>query len=757
MKKKLVSILLSLSMCASYGMPLTAAAADEAPAEDVKVVETVAPNAERDLITSSPSAFKLTTSGSNITMEYGDKLVLDTYSRCGVAGTWADANGTKVDSGKASITNGPTLELAKSTDTKFLTVNGNTIKAENITKNAVPLILTLKATGVAGQGSKEETAEIKLNVTVTPKDLSKVTIDSNGGNNTISAKYDKTTDGKTYNTLDDFANKYKGAKGFTTELTFPDGNKVSLSKKDFKSVSAFVDTTNATKKVESGKTLYYIVNNTAGTGAGQVTGGSIVTTAGIKVEGKGNYKGTFKITGQAVSLQPQRVNVGTISGATVTYGSIWSLLDGMTTDDYAKPEGEASAIAKQYKFTFKSAAKSKPIKIDAKNGEVSVKDVSDKEAEREVVVTIQNKKNKLCTSDVKFKVTPLDISGSAFDVNFEKVIGKADKPKTYKNFVDFEKKFLGNKPDTDPKGNGLVFTYTPDGSSKATKLKSNKDFVVSMKVNGVKSNAAKSGNLEPTAYLNANNEVVTTATIVIKGKGKFTGVITEDALVVPMEIQTVTCAGAAWNEKATVTFASINEVNIFDNISIDNELDKNGKPVAINDRTDKEEIIKQLKVKAEKDSGLKVDKNGYVTVKNVPSSKKGKITVSSKKNNKSVDALYTVEFDVCPATVTDANIRIDVSKVDGKTFTDLAAAKKQVEKVPVVATIGSKDKKLKGSDKDYDRITVTQVNADPNVGAVGSALSGTQTGPALMFTVSATMKGNYQGTVTNEVNCTAKK
>jgi hypothetical protein len=740
MKKKLVSILLSLSMCATYATPLMTVAADKAPAEDVTVVESVSPNAELTPTTTSPNAFKLTTSGSNITMEYGDELVVSNYSYFAVGGNWANGSGA-VDSDKATEAT-PTLTLAKSNDVKFLTVNGNKITAENITKGTVPVIVHLDATGDPAEGSKKESAELKLNITVTPKDLSKAS--------EIKAAYSKETEGKTYNSLDDFVKKYKGAKGFTAEVTMGNGQKKTLAKADMAKISAFVDTNEAEPQKLGTTTVHYY---TAKNGLANITGGAIVTTAGIKVEGKGNFKGSFTITGQPVSLQPQRLNandVGTISGTTVTFGSITveNLIKGLTVDDYKALGDDVTAINKLYKFT-PSKDSNRRIKVDMKKGMVTVKAVPEKESDRFAEITITNKKNKLCVGKVKFDLAPQNISDSAFTVDLEKVIGKADKPKTYKNFVDFKNKFDGKGAKS--KASGLAFNYLDsDNMTKPIRLKVNKDFEAFLTIDGTISGAPKKGNLEPTAYLKGA-DVATCATIVIKGIGNYTGVHTESAVCVPMEIQTITAAGVAYDGTATVTYSSLSVVNIYDCISIDNAM-KNNNPVKLSDMTEKDELIKAIKVKPEKDSGLKLDKEGNIIVKKVPASGKGKIIVSSKKNNKSVDAYHEFEFNIMPIDATEAGVKINTDSVEGKTFNNAAAAKKAIEKVPVVVSDSGKDKKLKfGTDKDYSSFTVKQVEPDNH------STESTATGPALCYEVSAKLANNYSGNVTTYVNCTAKK
>jgi hypothetical protein len=754
MKKKLVSILLSLTMCASYATPFTTVAANEVPDEDITVVETVAPNAELEPVTTSKDAFKIATSGTSIKLEYGDELEVKNQNYWKLASCSWMATESTFKSGIDYDVAAPTLTLAKANDSKYLTINGNKITAENITKATVPVILHVTATDAVNH--ETESSEIKLNVTVSPKDLSKVDTSK------IEAAYDKAAEGKTYNTLDEFAKKYKGAKGFTAKVTLDSGDK-TLAKSDISKISAFVDTDTAEPQKEGTSQVHYYT--VKGDTSSVDHKAAVVTVAGIKVEGKGNYKGSFTITNQAVSLQPQRLNipdVGTISGTTVTYGSIsaGNLTIGLSVDEGDALGEDANAINKLYKFTAANKDTNQMIKIDAKNGMVTVKKVPE-ENKRVATIIITNKKNKLCVGKVQFNVAPQTISDDAFETNFDKVIGTEDKPKTYKNFLDFESKFIG-KDNKKPKASGMTFTYTDEENGlKPVKLKANRDFKVTYKVNAGsgtdtgKSNAAKKEKLEPTAYFTSDGSVATSAMIVIEGMGNYCGVHTEAAVEIPMEIQTISAAGAAFTDsakKVTVTYGGIETVNIFDNISINNAI-KDNKPVALSEDSslDKDAVIKLLKVKPDKESGLKVDKEGNVTVKKVGGN--GKIYVSSKKNNKSVDAYQEVLFRVDPITSTDAQVRFNTDGIEGKEFNNATAAKKAAEKVSLTSTIFGKDTKLRfGTDKDYKTFTIKQVKAtndDSNPESV--------TGPSLCYKITAELANNYQGTVSTYVNCTAKK
>jgi hypothetical protein len=351
------------------------------------------------------------------------------------------------------------------------------------------------------------------------------------------------------------------------------------------------------------------------------------------------------------------------------------------------------------------------------------------------------------------------------------VIGTENKKKTYKNLVDFTTKFMGKdiKLDDDGKlaqfdieknkvkATGLKLIYTDKNkNNRKTKLKVNKDYSVILQMGGLGSTVSKSGalkkdKLDPTAFFTNNNEVVTMATITVVGRNNYCGVITKANVVIPMEIQTVTAAGQAYkNGLATVTYGGVNETNVYDNFSIDNLLmDENSKkvPQKLSASQDKDAIAKLLKIKA--DGNLKVDKEGYIIVKKVPQDQKGKITISAKRNNKSVDASYDLEFKIEKATITSANIRFDTNKVEGKAFKDKEAAKKAAEKITIFANVNGKDIKLKaGSNKDFSSIVADQERV----------LDGsTMTGPSLKFNLSANLVGNYTGTLKDTVNCTAKK
>jgi hypothetical protein len=523
MKKKLVSILLSLSMCAAYALPLTSVAANNDVAEDVVVEETAAPAAkeqEKTVETVSSSIFEISTAeptGSSIKMEYGDtfEVTKDNLFQIKTNNTDYKPGGTQATAYNNTL---PSVELALSTDSKYLELQGNkiTVKALSGNRGAVPVIVTLGFE----KGGVNYYSQLKYNVSIDQKDLSKVDPED------IVASYTAAKDNnKIYKNLDVFKSKYKGASGFEASIC----GKALVKKNDIKKIEA------APEGEKSGDYYLSPYQNT-------VTGGAVSTTASITVTGKGNYKNSFTITGQGVNLQPQRLNAGTISGATVTFGSIVNILDGFTTDDFKEIVG---SDGKEKETFFKYTTKSKNIKIVAKKGTVSVKKVVGKETDDVAKITVSSKKNPKCKIDVDFKLAPMDIStGSAFGRNMfdtTGVYGK-NKNKVYKNFVEFDSKFMGKNK----KGTGLALKYpNPADTNKKITLKVNKDYKVTFTPNGTKSNKEASGKLQPTAYyteIGGKTYVATTGTLVVEGTGNYSGVITDDAFVVPLQYQSITAS-----------------------------------------------------------------------------------------------------------------------------------------------------------------------------------------------------------------------
>jgi hypothetical protein len=722
MKKKLVSILLSLSMCASFGTPLTSVAADEVSGEDITVVETVAPNAkvtEANAVSTSPSAFNLVESGSGVTVEYGDTLTVNPLSCYKYEGSWAKDNGKEFVDTTNIKADDLTLTLAKSTDKDYVDVGTNTIKVKKLTKNnaKVPIIVSVKATDKRNSGSVTETAQFKLQVTLAPKNLS----DLEPGE--LDGSYSNPT--KFYKSLTDFENKFKktASKGLTVKI-----NGTQLAAKDIDTVTAKGDGT----KVGSDK--FYTKEST-------VTGGAVSTTASISVKGKGNYTGTCTISEQAVSIYPQRLNVGTISGAIVTFGSIESLLDGLTKDDYTELDGSTDKDkAKNYKFT--TTAKSY-IKIDSKEGKVSVKKIDDTtESNNTVTVVVTNKKNPDCTANLTFKIVPKDISTNA-GINFDTVgiYGKTAN-KTYKNFVEFLKKFNG-KDVTKPKGTGIKVTYPkPTDTSKKITMKVNKDYKITFKPNGTISGKTAEDKFEPTAYytnIGGKTYVATTGTLVVEGIGNYQGVITDDAFEVPLVEQCITASSLDAKTGCSVTFRG-EKKNIYDYIAVDLSNDS-----VKSKNLDSASLKKLFKVTTTKKE-LTVDKDGNITVKSVPTSKESTIGISLKRNSKSVDGLYKLKVKINPAVATDKSLAIVFDKANFQnkaSYKSVSDAEAAAKKIKVKTTIDGKSKTLKAG-TDYEQVTVKKIS------------SGT-TGSAFEFELSANFKGNYTGTITDSAVCKIPK
>lgn len=704
MKKKLVSILLSLSMCAAYAMPLTTVAAEE-PAEAQAVVETVAPDAKAWSPTAtSPNAFKITkVSPSSIDVYYGQEIDLETEKiiQCVFAGS---ETGSAISNANTNLT----FSIPNSKDSKFLSLSGTKVKGLALTKNPVTVCVTAKT------NDGKYSAEGQLSINVKAMDLSKL----EDINCYPVVQYKKSADNKKYKNLDEFIKKYKGAKGLTVKIIKNVGlNEIAevatLSKKDISKVE--VRAVSGSSKPTGCE--YYTDNGNAD--------GDAVANVQISVEGKKNYTGKtgYDCTydgdrtsdaepygtnyGANVNLEPQKISAGTISGQSVTYGSIASVIDGAEYDDGAT----TAAITAENVKNFKFSTKSKNIKVNAK-GEVTVKKIGATDAENEVEVTISNKKNKKAEGKVKFNIIPMTISGAS-NVDVSKALKK-----TYKSLADFEKKFVGADK-TKAKASGLVFKQKVN--SKDVKLKAGgKDFNVTVTGMGIKGDGD--------AYFTDSNKtaISTGCQLILEGKGNFAGAITCDPMTVKLEIQTVAVSGGS-TSGPSVTFGDTDK-NILDWIYVDKS------DTALKNASNKTDLLKGLKITAEK--SLKIDKEGKITVKSVPDSGKAKVTVTAKKNKSSKDAVAEAEIAVEKLDVTNnTKFALDSSKVGSKTFKSKSAAETALKKVAV--TYDGKKLKL---NKDFET---------PTLGTIADT-----TGTAIDVDVTVKMKGNYKGEVAGKVSVT---
>jgi hypothetical protein len=182
--------------------------------------------------------------------------------------------------------------------------------------------------------------------------------------------------------------------------------------------------------------------------------------------------------------------------------------------------------------------------------------------------------------------------------------------------------------------------------------------------------------------------------------------------------------------------------NAYDYISLDLS-DKSVKDMAIS----KEELRKQFKFKSDSKS-LSVNKDGDITVKSVPNDNKGTISITLKKNAKSVDGLYKLNVNINPAVVTNTDNALGVifnkTNFEAKEkFKDISTAKTAAGKIPVIIPSGNKKITLKKG-KDYDEVKVEQV---------GNAT----TGASIQFILSTKFQGNYVGTITGSVTCNIPK
>jgi hypothetical protein len=410
-----------------------------------------------------------------------------------------------------------------------------------------------------------------------------------------------------------------------------------------------------------------------------------------------------------VNILPQRVNPGTISGSTVTYGSIGNLLTGLTFDDGTE--------AKLDDLKFKAVSKN--IKIDSKKGELSIKKVDGDPAE----VEISNKKNKNAKASFKFDITPLNISSGAINIDLTKALAK-----NYKNLTAFKEKFIGKNlaDETMAKASGMEAKIPKLYGKENVKLKAGgKDLIVSVTWGGVKQKGD--------AYVDtASGSVVKDVEFTIKGTGNYTGsaVVTE---AVPLEHQTVDVV-TGWS----LTYNAIpTTANVFKFIKLDKSESSVGD---ISDSTKKTDTIKALKITGTKE--LKIDSNGNFKLKSVPSDGKATVKIEVKKNNKSDDAKNEIEIKIKKCSKTDGAFIFDDSKYKDKDQTSVDKAKKAIEKTVLKFTPkGSKSITTLKKGKDYKEIKIETAN-------ITTATS--------IVDVSAELEGNYTGTVTGQVNINFK-
>jgi hypothetical protein len=757
MKKKLVSILLSLSMCTAYAMPLTAVA--EAPAEEPTVVETEAPNAN-----TKEFKFVGTPTGAKLEVQYGDTISLAGVGAWAVGGT--SAGGVNVTGFSEKVLVNSQDNASKfskgveytldSKSSKFASIENGVLKAEGVNKTA-----TVNVTVKTG-GELEATGT--LSVSLKPKDISNVAngVVSSGlikvlypqatGNDLKASKLatvDFETElgsGKKYASLDDVVKKFKGKKGVTFKIqNLTDGmfrkglpqqlgteTDVELKANQDYTVTAEIGLVGDTNKkynnytvnepVEVGGKKYNCYVKTGSAASGGYAEKNSVTNkypvqddVTIIIQGKKNYTGTFVVTGCKVkNLETQRIyaktGTGLLAGSTVKFGEAEDILSGIYFDN--DTTAQDAAVLKD---AVKLKALTKNIKIDGKTNKVTVKSVANTAKDNVAKISVTSKKNKNAATEIEFTVTAKSISTQGFDFTDTKAVGTTDKKKYYKTLAEFEKKFGANG-----KGLDLSWKDISSGKEKVVKLKAGKDYNIAVTKAGIqildKNGKGTGVYTDKATKKKISNELIYTVT----GSGNYKGSVT-GSIVVPLEPQLIT--GAAVASGKSVTFGSV-EANIFDYVFVDEDGLKTTGSTGIKGNAD---VIKNFKVKGDKN--VKIDKEGNITVKNVD--KNGtKITVTSKKN-KAAECEY--KFKLAEANLSKISPKFDEAAFSGKTYADASKAQEALKKIKV--SVGEKTK-LK-ADKDY---TVKLAN--------GSTASDKKSYSAQVV-ITGKSGSNYTGTATS--------
>jgi hypothetical protein len=688
MKKKLVSILLSLSMCAAYATPLTSIAANKAaPSEEITVVETAAPNANNEKQFKWAGA--TTTTGSKLSVEYNDKIQLRGIGAFQVEGTSSGAIGKIEDLGNNLSSAKVTFEIPSKYASKAELKNSTYLVAKAV-NTSVTVNVQVKSGSFIAEGT--------LNVSLKQKNIGFG--EAKGNKYTTSgsatANFQEALGGeKKYANLPTVVKKYNGKKGLTFQVYSSAENKeVTLNPKTDFTAKAFIskEYTKEISKTVNKKPIKVYVKSESGVEASTTSEGAIENRVDIEITGKKKFKGTFVVTGCVVeNLEPQRIvadNNNSISGKAIIFANDEnSLTEGLYLNDN-------DDLGENFLSTVKFKAITNNIKVNAKKGTVSVKKVDGTDDSKNVAkVCITNKKNPNASTELIFTVTAKSITGDALNINTDKVIGTSEKPKYYKSLDAYTTKLSD-------KGKGLVLSYTKtvNDKEKTIKLKggSNKDFTLVTTRCGVElNNEDGSGTgvfVTSDGTLNTSR-VSKTVEYAIIGKGNYIGTTT-GTWEIPLYTQVV--SGTSAISDAVIKYGDAKEV-IYNYISIDDAA-LNGTEGTI----DAEVAKSLLKIKAASDN-VKIDKEGKIVVKKI-NNQPGKITVSVKKNSNGAAAKKTLEFNLYHADIRDATV--DDSAYKDKTFANATKAKAAVDKIKITYN----NKKLK-KNVDY---TITDKNFDDN-------------------------------------------
>jgi hypothetical protein len=733
MKKKLFSILLSLSMCATYATPLATVAADNtAPAENITVVETAAPN----VTNASQFSVETTSTGNSLQVEYDQKIKLRKIGAFAVKGTSSGAIGSgKIEDVDANL-NGVTVKFSipKAADENTIGLvdgaDGNKcVYAKKSGKTA-----TIKVSVTTGGNL---VAEGNLKVSTTKKNIG---IGSEAGNKyTTSGEATKVDfeealgTNKKYANLDAVVKKFNGKKGLTFKVYNYKNSPVEVSNKEYTAKASI--STEYTKKIEkqtgNGKVTVY-VKSESGVSASTTSEGAIEDRVDITITGKKNFTGTFVVTGCKVkNLETKRIvadNTKSISGKAIIFGSDdeqYSLMKNLYLNDDDEIE-RSDNYASIYKFKA-----SKNVKVNAKKGTVTVKKVDGSNDTANVAtVTVTSKKNKNASVDLVFSVTAKSITGDEFVVDDTNAVKTAKgKDKYYKSLKAFTDKMTS-------KGKGLTISYTKkvNGNDKKIKLKGgdNKDFTIVTTNCGVELNTEDAD--DTGVFITSDGTIATTKVsnkieYAINGKGNYIGTTT-GTFEVPLYTQVV--SGTSTISDTVITFGKA-EKSIYDYITVDdNALNNSDNHITADQAKD------LLKIKADS-TNVKLDKEGKIVAKKIDGNK-AKIKITSKKNSKGAAAVKTLEFELDAADIHDATVDTSALSPSSGQFANSSKAMAAINKIKVTFN----GKTLKKT-RDY---TISTDDLSDNEGTNERTISGD---------IFIEGKGNYTGSKKVTVNISYKK
>jgi hypothetical protein len=743
MKKKLVSILLSLSMCASFGAPLTAAAEETAPAEP-EVVETQAPNAtgmKKEVLAEVKSGNSVLVqilrggiTNTSINVEYGSAgYTITKYDH--TSGTLNDNNINNVN----FVISGAAANIKKQGWSTDQTNAKEKKKAFNFSNGKITPVKANAGTAtytVVGKNDVE--ASVDFNITVDPMNIASRT---NAALFDVSGK-----DDKKYKDLATFMKKTK-----ISNYTVKWNGKALTNKTDY---TAEMKPGNKTAEDADG---IYVVSKA---GVASSTNGAIVSQGWIRITGKGNYTGELTISKTAIkaNLYPQRISYDVYDddGEMISYGSekhpiglmygyneikytdetgkikvpynifryigAIDTLSGDALNDESAMQSKHADIVKMFKYKTSK----KTLKVNAKTGEITIKKASTEPQTIEMIC----KKNANCKKT--FYVLPSEyyFEGDSEDYDEDSDFGakmnlannfavdankdilqpdltkisnkKNDAKKTFKSIEDFTTKLGKGKA-----GFALKFKAATAAKAKKLKVGENKDYKVEVNVASGTGITSSGG-----VYFDNQGKVFKNVDVTIKGVGNYTGSAIIRNIPLKLETQQVTATAVNVVSSKGIEYADGGSYNIFDFIKVDGStIDKK-----------KEADIKAAKLKFKTSKNLKVNgKTGDITVKGAGD---GTVKITPTKNK---DAAYELAFPVKAKEINQSTVTVTLPSKTSD-FKNSAAVVNAYKKAKVV------DKKTNKTLKKKDVTVSASFELDAN----------SETKGKVTVEISAGSSGNYK-------------